>query len=174
MLDIELAEEKARNAAHYAARNTVQRLKELSLTLALSESCTAGLISALLADIPGASKVLWGSFVCYTQTAKVSMLDLDNDKLNANGLVSRETALSMADMTLKKSNADLAISVTGLAGPEGDGSCAEVGTVWIALALKDGETTVMEFHFEGSRNNVRLQAVVAALDFLQSVLNGLT
>ena len=163
MQDIELAGEKA--------RNVVQKLKELSLTLALGESCTAGLISALLADIPGASKVLFGSFVCYMQEAKVSMLDLDNDKLTANGLVSRETALSMAEMTLKKTGVDLAISVTGLAGPEGDGSPVAVGTVWIAAAVKNKDTTAAEYHFEGSRNAVRLKAAVAALDLIQNVMN---
>jgi PncC family amidohydrolase len=166
MQDIELAEEKA--------RNVVQKLKERSLKLALCESCTAGLISALLADIPGASEALWGSLVCYTKEAKVSMLDLDSGKLTANGLVSRETAFSMAEMTLKKSSADLAISVTGLAGPDGDGSSATVGTVWIAAAIKSGDITVMEFHFEGSRNTVRLKAAIAALDLAQNVMDRLT
>jgi PncC family amidohydrolase len=163
MQDIELAEEKA--------RNVVQKLKELSLTLALGESCTAGLISSLLAGNPGASAVLFGSFVCYTQEAKVSMLDLDAGKLTANGLVSRETALSMAEMTLKKSSADLALSVTGLAGPDGDGSSTAVGTVWIAAAGKNAYFTVEEFHFEGSRNAVRFKAAIAALDLIQNVMN---
>jgi PncC family amidohydrolase len=163
MRDIELAGEKA--------RNVVQKLKDLSLTLALGESCTAGLISALLADIPGASAVLFGSYVCYTQEAKVSMLDLDSSKLTANGLVSKETALSMAEKTLKKSGADLAVSVTGIAGPDGDGSSAAVGTVWIAAAVKEGDITSVEFHFEGSRNAVRLKAAIAAFDLIQNIMN---
>jgi PncC family amidohydrolase len=163
MQDIESAEEKA--------RNVMLKLKERSIKLALGESCTAGLISALLADIPGASAVLFGSYVCYTQDAKVSMLDLDNDKLTANGLVSKETALSMAEMALKKSGADLAVSVTGLAGPDGDGSSVAVGTVWIAAAIKKGDVTTMEFHFEGSRNAVRLKAAIAALDLIQNAMN---
>jgi len=164
MQDIDTAEKKA----HYV----VQRIKELSMTLALSESCTAGLISSLLANIPGASAVLWGSYVCYTQEAKVSMLGLDDKKLSSFGLVSKETVSSMAEMTLKKSGADIAVSVTGLAGPDGDGSCVPVGTVWIAVYFRDGDISAREFHFEGSRNSVRLQAATAALDLLQNALNG--
>jgi len=164
MQDIDTAEKKARDA--------VQRIKELSMTLALSESCTAGLISSLLANIPGASAVLWGSYVCYTQEAKVSMLGLDNKELITFGLVSKETVSSMAAMTLKKSGADIAVSVTGLAGPDGDGSSAPVGTVWIAAYIRDGDVSVKEFHFEGSRNAVRLHAAMAALDLLQNALNG--
>jgi PncC family amidohydrolase len=164
MQDIDTAEKKA--------LDVVQRIKGLSMTLALSESCTAGLISSLLANIPGASAVLWGSYVCYTQEAKVSMLGLDNKRLTAFGLVSRETVSSMAEMTLKKSGADIAVSVTGLAGPDGDGSPVPVGTVWIAAYPNDGNISTREFHFEGSRNAVRLQAAIAALDLLQSALNG--
>jgi len=163
MQDTDTAEKKA--------RDVLQRIKELSMTLALSESCTAGLISSLLANVPGASTALWGSYVCYTQEAKVSMLGLDNEKLSVFGLVSKETVSSMAAMTLKKSGADIAVSVTGLAGPDGDGSCVPVGTVWIAAYFKDGDTSIREFHFEGSRNAVRLQAAIAALDLLQSALN---
>jgi len=160
------------DAAEKKALNIVQQLKELSMTLALSESCTAGLISSLLAGIPGASAVLWGSYVCYTQEAKVSMLGLDNKELTSFGLVSKETVSSMAAMTLKKSGADIAVSITGLAGPDGDGSRVPVGTVWIAAYIKNGDISAREFHFEGSRNAVRLHAAIAALDLLQNAING--
>jgi len=160
--------------AEKTAEEVTEKLKTLSVKLALAESCTAGLISALLANTSGASGVIWGSFVCYTQEAKVSMLGLDNDRLNAYGLVSGETACSMAQGALLKSGAKIAAAVTGLAGPGGDGSGVPVGTVWAAVAQKDGKTEAREFHFSGSRNEVRIQAAIAALNMAASVLNGLT
>jgi len=152
------------------AEALIQKLKALSFKLALAESCTAGMISGLLANIPGASSVLWGSFVCYTKEAKVSMLGLDSGALDAHGLVSRETAVSMAQGALKKSGADIAASVTGLAGPEGDGSSVPVGTVWAATALRSGETSASEFHFTGCRNDVRKKAAIAVINLIENVL----
>jgi PncC family amidohydrolase len=157
-------------AAEKTAEELVDKLKSLSLTLALAESCTAGMVSGFLANIPGASSVLWGSFVCYTKEAKVSMLGLDNGALSVHGLVSRETAISMAAGALNKSGADLAASVTGLAGPQGDGSDVPVGTVWAAAAIRNGETTAREFHFSGSRNSVRVRAAIAVLELLKNTL----
>ena len=156
--------------AEKAAQALLCKLKERSVTLALAESCTAGLISAILADIPGASEVLWGCFVCYTPQAKVSMLGLDRDALAANGLVSGETARSMADGALRKSGANIAASVTGLAGPDGDGSGTAVGTVWTAAAMRDGKSTAREFHFTGSRNAVRIHAAIAVFNLVDEVL----
>jgi len=154
--------------AEKTAQELVEKLKALSLTLALAESCTAGLVSGFLADIPGASQVLWGSFVCYTKEAKVSMLGLDSGALLIHGLVSRETAISMAEAALRKSGAGIAASVTGLAGPQGDGSSVPVGTVWAASALKNGETRASEFHFSGSRNVVRIRAAIALLELIKN------
>jgi len=156
--------------AEKAAEELIHKLRAKSMTLALAESCTAGLISALLAGTPGASGVLWGSFVCYTKEAKVSLLGLDSAALVKYGLVSAETACLMADGALQKSGADLAASVTGLAGPEGDGSPVPVGTVWTAVALRDGEPEAKEFHFTGSRNAVRLRAAAAVLECIQNAL----
>ena len=152
--------------AEKTAEEIIERCKTLSIKLALAESCTAGIISAFLANTSGASRVLWGSFVCYTQEAKVSMLGLDNEKLNKYGLVSRETALSMAQGALLKSGAGIGAAVTGLAGPGGDGSGVPVGTIWTAAALKNGRTEAKEFHFSGSRDIVRIRAAIAALDLI--------
>ena len=157
--------------AEKSARNVIQKLRELSITAALAESCTAGLVSAFLADTPGASAVLWGSYVCYTKEAKISMLGLDETFLTANGLVSRETALSMAAGVLKKSGADIAAAVTGLAGPDGDGSDLPVGTVWIAAAVRNGETLAKEFHFTGSRNEVRQNGAIAVMEMSMQALD---
>jgi PncC family amidohydrolase len=151
--------------AEKKAEAVIEKLKKFSLTLALAESCTAGLVSGLLANTSGASSVLWGSFVCYTQEAKVLMLGLNNDTLSAHGLVSKETACSMAKGALKKSGCDLAVSVTGLAGPGGDG-LVPVGTIWTATANNSGETEVKEFFFTGSRNAVRIRAAIAVLEMV--------
>jgi len=155
--------------AEQKAEAVVEKLKSFSLTLALAESCTSGLVSGLLANTSGASAVLWGSFVCYTQEAKISMLDLDNDALSADGLVSKETACSMAKSALQKSGADFAVSVTGLAGPGGDNR-VPVGTIWVAAAQRGGEKIkVKKFFFTGSRQSVRIRAVIAVLEMVLEV-----
>jgi len=148
-----------------SAEKLIEKLNSLSLTLALAESCTGGMISGLLTGIPGASKVLWGSFVCYTQEAKVKMLGLDDDELSSNGLVCEKTACAMAHGALQKSGANIAAAVTGIAGPDGDGSGVPAGTVWAAVLYK-GKTTAREFHFAGARNEVRRQAVNAVFNII--------
>lgn len=154
------------------AQTLMEKLKEKSVTLALSESCTAGLISALLACIPGSSNVLWGSFVCYTREAKKSMLGIDGTELDAAGLVSEKTAVFMASSALKKSGADYSASVTGLAGPDGDGSSVPVGTVWTAVAGKNGVIVSKEHHFKDSRNDVRLKAAISVFESILSFMGG--
>jgi PncC family amidohydrolase len=148
------------------AQMLVRRLSEKSLSLALAESCTAGLAAALIASVPGASRVLWGSFVCYTAQAKAAMLGLDPQRLGRFGLVSGETACDMAKRALEKSGADIAAAVTGLAGPEGDGSDAPVGRVWLASALYGGSPRAKAYNFSGSRNEIRLKAAQALLEDL--------
>jgi len=155
--------------AEKTAEALIYKLKERSLTLALAESCTAGIVSALLAGIPGASEVLWGSFVTYTKEAKVSMLGIEEKIPETFGLVSKECACAMAAGALRKSGAGIAASVTGLAGPAGDGSNVPVGTVWTAAALQNGEITAKEHHFTGSRNEVRISAAIAVLEILQAL-----
>jgi PncC family amidohydrolase len=132
--------------------------------LVLAESCTGGLAADLIARIPGASRVLWGSFVVYTPAAKAGMLGLDPGLLAKYGSVSRETACALAVGALEKSGACLSAAVTGLAGPAGDGSAVPVGTVWIATAIRGGEAAAAVFHFPGSRNEVRISAAAAALE----------
>jgi PncC family amidohydrolase len=161
-------------AALESAHKLVRRLAEKRFSLVLAESCTAGLASALLACVPGASRVLWGSFACYTAQAKAAMLGLDPQQLELQGLVSEETACGMASGAREKSGADLAAAVTGLAGPDGDGSAVPVGTVWIATACgfkTDGaKPNAKMYSFSGTRDKVRLQAVRAMfLDLLDAL-----
>ena len=146
-----------------AALDLIRRLSAGSLTLAAAESCTAGLVADLLAQVPGASRVFWGSYVCYTPAAKEAMMGVEGDLIRRYGAVSRETASAMAEGALGRSGADLAVAVTGLAGPEGDGSAVPVGTVWIGVKLREGEGRMPRVHYAGSRNEVRMAAALDAL-----------
>lgn len=146
------------------ARDLVQGLEASSKMIVLAESCTGGLAADLIARIPGASRVLWGSFVSYTPEAKVRMLGLNRETLEKYGAVSRETACAMAEGALEKSGVFLALALTGLAGPGGDGSAVPVGTVWIAAAVRGEPAEAAVFHFDGGRNQVRNSAAAAALE----------
>ncbi|MDR2110015.1 MAG: nicotinamide-nucleotide amidohydrolase family protein [Spirochaetaceae bacterium] len=153
------------------AEELINRLAARSCSLAAAESCTAGLLADLLAQVPGASRVFWGSFVCYTVAAKRRMLGLDEALIRRHGAVSRETACAMVRGVLDRSDAGLAVSVTGLAGPGGDGSSVPVGTVWIGVMTRGTKPEASVFHYGGSRNVIRLSA---ARDALKVLLNHLT
>jgi PncC family amidohydrolase len=154
------------------AQKLVERLTGKSLCMVTAESCTAGLAAENIAGIPGASACLWGSYVCYTRQAKTTMLGIGEKILAECGLVSGETARAMALGALEKSGVDAAVSVTGLAGPGTGDSFGKtptppVGTVWIATALRLGSSITVEaaeYHFSGSRNEVRQQAALTALE----------
>jgi PncC family amidohydrolase len=148
------------------ARRLVEILNSRSQTVVAAESCTAGMVADMIARIPGASRVLWGSFVTYMVDAKVKILGLDPHAVEQFGPVSRETACAMARGALEKSGVDCAVAVTGLAGPDGDGTAVPVGTVWIATAGRDWIPQAHEFHFEGSRNGIREHAARKALEVL--------
>jgi PncC family amidohydrolase len=134
--------------------------------MAAAESCTAGMVADLVARIPGASRVLWGSFVTYMTDAKVRALGLDPRELEKFGPVSRETACAMALGALDRSGADYAVAVTGLAGPGGDGTAVPVGTVWIATVDRERVPLAHGFHFEGARNEIRERAARESLEAL--------
>jgi PncC family amidohydrolase len=160
--------------ADIAAVRLVEELAARHYTLALAESCTAGLVSDLIARVSGASGVLWGSFVCYSPEAKKCMLQIEDAFLKKHGLVSAETAGKMALNALNLSGAAIGASVTGLAGPLGDGSETPVGTVFIAIARKlNGEATVKvkPFFFHGARAEIRIQAALAVLEELLKTIS---
>jgi len=157
--------------ADITATRLVEELTGLRYTLALAESCTAGLVSCLIARVSGASRALWGSFVCYTPEAKKRMLHIEGAFLEKHGLVSAETAGEMALRAMDLSGADISASVTGLAGPLGDGNAARpqtpIGTVFIAIARKyNGEAVVnvKSFFFRGARNEIRMQAALVVIE----------
>jgi len=162
--------------ANITALRLVELLAQSGRTLVLAESCTAGLVSDLVARVNGASAVLWGSFVCYSPGAKELMLGIDGGFIARHGPVSREVAGEMAVRALRKAGASFSGAVTGLAGPTGDGSATPVGTVWVAFALsgKPGAAedpgavlaTERKICFPGNRAEVRMQAAVAVLEGL--------
>jgi PncC family amidohydrolase len=141
----------------------IDALAAASHTLAVAESCTAGLVADRLARVPGASRVFWGSFVTYMAEAKERLLGVDPELIRRHGAVSRETALAMASGALEKSGAHSAVSVTGLAGPDGDGSGQPVGTVWIGIARRGLPPEAVACRFAGDRNAIRSAAAAEAI-----------
>lgn len=134
-------------------------------TLVTAESCTGGGIGAALTSVPGSSAVFKGGIISYTNWVKTHMLSVDASLLEQVGAVSAPVALAMAVGARKKLEADIAISVTGLAGPDGDDYGNPVGTVYIGYADKNKEK-VFHFRFDGDREKVRNDAIEAALTII--------
>lgn len=133
------------------------------LKLSLAESCTGGMISSSIVDIPGSSSMFLGSAVTYSNGAKERILGVSHDTLLAHGAVSGETAEEMAKGALKAYGSDIAASVTGIAGPGGATPSKPVGTVWMAVT-DEKDTMVIENHFRGDRASVREQSTDALID----------
>ena len=144
-------------------------LKQHNKTICTAESCTGGLISKRLTDIPGISAVYLGGFVTYSDESKIKLLDIDEALLKEKGAVSEEIALAMADNARKKLGADIGISVTGVAGPDSDKCGLEVGTVFVALTTKDNSycRSLRLFH---DRDRIRIAAASNALDMVRRYL----
>lgn len=134
--------------------------------LALAESCTGGWICQCITEIPGSSKWFDRGFVTYSNTAKIQMLGVDERTLHAFGAVSAETAKSMAAGALCHSDADIALAVTGIAGPDGGTPEKPVGLVYLAWQRAGSECRCIQQLFEGSRQQVRYQTVRKALQCL--------
>jgi PncC family amidohydrolase len=146
-------------------------LRQRGLKLALAESCTGGLIGDRITNLPGSSEYFWGSLVTYAYEAKVAILNVSWETLNARGAVSRETVLEMARGARSALSTDIAVSVSGIAGPGGGTDEKPVGTTWICLAAADGEWTRL-FRFEGDRLQNKASAADAALQLLLDYLEG--
>ncbi len=148
-----------------------EALRARRLTLAVAESCTGGLLASRITDVPGASDYFLGGFVAYAYEAKVTSLDVSWDTLRAHGAVSREAVLEMARGARRILGADLAISVSGIAGPSGGLPHKPVGTTWIGLATAEGEWARL-YRFQGDRWQNKAAAAEAALEMLLDYLNG--
>jgi len=144
-------------------------LKEHNLTLATAESCTGGLLSKRLTDIPGASKVYLGGIVAYSEQSKTELLGVDKELIKEHGVVSSEVAIAMADGARQKLGADIAVAITGIAGPDTDSSGKEPGTAFIALTTKDISFCNQPRLFY-DRERIRIGAANNALDMIRRLL----
>jgi nicotinamide-nucleotide amidase len=146
------------------ARATLARLESAGLRLATAESCTGGLIAGCLTAIPGSSAVVERGFVTYSNEAKTDMLGVPADLIGRVGAVSAEVAEAMATGALDHSRADIAVSVTGIAGPDGGTPTKPVGLVYLGVA-RGGVSVRHERHiFSGDRDGIRQAAVIRALE----------
>lgn len=150
------------------AETVSARARKQGLRIATAESCTGGLIAALLTEIPGSSDVLERGFVLYSNAAKTDLLGVPAELITDHGAVSEAIARAMAEGAMKKSNAQIAVAVTGIAGPGGGTALKPVGLVHIAAAREGGPTLHEAYRFgDIGRSEVRLQSVGAALRLLQ-------
>jgi nicotinamide-nucleotide amidase len=154
------------------AAELVARYRAAGLMAATAESCTGGLIAALLTEIPGSSNVLERGFVVYSNAAKQELLGVPPETLARHGAVSGETAVAMAEGALHASRAEVAVSVTGVAGPDGGSAAKPVGLVHFACARRGKPTVAREERFgDIGRGEVRLASVKIALDLLEAALS---
>ncbi|MDU5612875.1 MAG: CinA family protein, partial [Slackia sp.] len=147
----------------------IEAAKAAGMRIGTAESCTGGLISAALTSVAGSSEVVWGSVVSYSNDVKTARLGVSPETLEAKGAVSEETACQMADGARAALGVDVAVSVTGIAGPGGAVPGKPVGTVWIGVA-SDAGTHAALHRFDGDREDVRRAAVDAALGMLLASL----
>jgi nicotinamide-nucleotide amidase len=151
------------------AAELVARYREAGLMAATAESCTGGLIAALLTEIPGSSSVLERGFVVYSNAAKEELLGVPAEILAKHGAVSERTARAMAEGALAQSRAEVAVSVTGIAGPDGGTAAKPVGLVHFACARRGAPTVAREERFgDIGRDAVRLASVRVGLDLLEA------
>jgi nicotinamide-nucleotide amidase len=158
----------------YEQTTLVQELKKLLLekqkTIAAAESLTGGMFSEQITALEGASQLLKGSIVCYTNEMKAQILNVSKQTLDEYGAVSEQCAKEMADQIRKLSNSDIGISFTGVAGPQPHEG-QPVGTVFIGISLKDKETLLYRFHFAGTRKGIRVRSVKYGCHYLVKLLS---
>jgi nicotinamide-nucleotide amidase len=152
------------------AREVVEANRVAGRRVATAESCTGGLVAAALTEIPGSSEMFEAGYVTYSNAAKISELRVSEDVVATFGSVSVATAWAMARGALQASDADVAVAITGIAGPGGGTAQKPVGTVVFALAERNADPAKIvadqKFFDEKTRSGVRLQAALCALDLL--------
>jgi nicotinamide-nucleotide amidase len=149
------------------ARALLASCRSSGLRLAVAESCTGGLISASLTEIPGASDVLDRGFVTYSDASKIELLGVPEETLRADGAVSEAMARAMVEGALARSTADVAVGVTGIAGPGGGSAQKPLGLVHFAVGRRGGAIRTERRIFQGDRTAVRLASVALALQLLR-------
>jgi len=159
------------------AQEIIKKALEQGMRIGTAESCTGGLVAKRITDVSGSSEVFSGSIVSYSNEVKESRLGVSSQTLEQFGAVSEQTAREMAEGALAALDVDLAVSTTGIAGPEGGSIDKPVGTVWIALAFKNAKETnsitssASSFAFAGNREQIRNQATNKALTALWEYLD---
>ena len=136
------------------AKELINKLIDKKLKISTAESCTGGLLSAMLTDVPGASEVIDECIVTYANSAKIRELKVSEETLNTEGAVSYDTAYQMAKGICEHTKADVGVGITGIAGPGGGTKDKPVGTVFVGINIKS-DIEVFEFHFSGDRQEVR-------------------
>jgi nicotinamide-nucleotide amidase len=147
-------------------------LRESGSTIALAESCTGGLASALLTDVPGSSAYFLGAVVSYANDAKANLLGVREATIRSHGAVSAESASEMARGARERFDSDLAVAITGIAGPDGGSADKPVGTVFIALARRHGDELTKKRLFVGDRAVIRRASAIHALELVRRHLSG--
>lgn len=159
--------------ARALSRSLLDLCRMRKLTIATAESCTGGLVAGALTDIPGSSDVIDRGFVTYSNDAKRAMLGVEASTLTNFGAVSKETATAMAIGALERADVDLAVAITGIAGPGGATPGKPVGLVHFAAAARDGRIIHREHRFGAiGRSAVRARSVVEALRMLMDLARG--
>ena len=152
------------------AESLLQLLRSKKLMLATAESCTGGLIAGTLTAIAGSSDVVERGFVTYSNEAKTEMIGVPADLIAGHGAVSEEVARAMAEGALKHSRADIAVAVTGIAGPGGGSAEKPVGLVHLAAAAKDRPTIVLERRYgDLGRDGIRLTTIEDAFELIEKI-----
>lgn len=146
-----------------ALEQLILQLKKRRLTISVAESCTGGLVAQLLTENAGASDYFDSGFVTYNAAAKIHMLGVQEAVIKSSGEVSRHVVSAMAEGAIQNSQANLALAITGIAGPTGGTTEKPVGMVWIGWAGKNYQTDSKCFHFKGDRRSIRQQAAEAAM-----------
>lgn len=155
------------DAHQQLAERVLAEARKRGLRIATAESCTGGMVSAALTDIAGSSDVFERGFVTYSNDAKQEMLGVAAAMIAAHGAVSTQTARAMAEGAIRNSRADIAVAITGVAGPGGGSSEKPVGLVCFAIARKDQATLERRQQFiDGGRTAIRLDATRMALEML--------
>jgi nicotinamide-nucleotide amidase len=145
-------------------------LRSRGLRMTSAESCTGGLISAAITDLAGSSEIFDRGFITYSNQSKIDLLGVYATTLEAFGAVSEQTAIAMVEGALRQTPADIAVSVTGVAGPGGGSPEKPVGLVYIGVGLKGQKAKAYKHNFSGDRASVRQQSVSAALTHILDLL----
>jgi nicotinamide-nucleotide amidase len=156
---------------HDLVHELTELLAAKNMTLVTAESCTGGLLAATITHKSGVTRVYECGFVTYSNDSKTDLIGVDPKILETHGAVSPQTAEAMARGAIEKTKAHLAVSITGIAGPDGGTAKKPVGLVYFGYALKGGSVGSLEHRFSGSRQEIQTAATIMALKHLIAVLH---